>query len=234
MQKTQEMQVWSLGREDPLEKEWQLTAVFLHGKFHGQRSLVGYSPWGHKELDMTEDTAQRTHPKTWCLHTIVTYCYFSWFCDLGSAWLGDDSASCSVKWDYLFSCSQLLTGLAWARRSKKPSLIGLTPRVLPLWSLSMSGLGFLTAWLSQGSQTSYREAGSLGNTQQLMVLLRPRLQSPRVNIIPITLCWSELVTRSTQTHREEKRTPLLGVQGDMYTRWWEEMLVAKLGLCLLQ
>ena len=98
----------------------------------------------------------------------------------------------------------------------------------------MSGLGFLTAWLSQGSQTSYREAGSLGNTQQLMVLLRPRLQSPRVNIIPITLCWSELVTRSTQTHREEKRTPLLGVQGDMYTRWWEEMLVAKLGLCLLQ
>ena len=28
--------------------------VFLPGKFHGQRSLVGYSPWGRKELDMTE------------------------------------------------------------------------------------------------------------------------------------------------------------------------------------
>ena len=27
---------------------------FLLGKFHGQRSLVDYSPWGHKELDMTE------------------------------------------------------------------------------------------------------------------------------------------------------------------------------------
>ena len=27
---------------------------FLPGKFHGQRSLVGYSPWDHKELDMTE------------------------------------------------------------------------------------------------------------------------------------------------------------------------------------
>ena len=34
--------------------EWQPTPVFLPGKFHGQRSLVGYSPWGHKESDMTE------------------------------------------------------------------------------------------------------------------------------------------------------------------------------------
>ena len=31
-----------------------LTPVYLPGKSHGQRSLVGYSPWGHKELDMTE------------------------------------------------------------------------------------------------------------------------------------------------------------------------------------
>ena len=35
-------------------KGWQLTPVFLPGEFHGQRSLVGYSPWGHKESDMTE------------------------------------------------------------------------------------------------------------------------------------------------------------------------------------
>ena len=38
----QEIQVQSLGQEDPLEKEWQPTPVFLSGKFHGQRSLVGY------------------------------------------------------------------------------------------------------------------------------------------------------------------------------------------------
>ena len=31
-------------------------SVFLLGKFHGQRSLAGYSPWGHKESDMTEVT----------------------------------------------------------------------------------------------------------------------------------------------------------------------------------
>ena len=34
-------------------REWQLTPVLLPGESHGQRSLVGYSPWGGKELDMT-------------------------------------------------------------------------------------------------------------------------------------------------------------------------------------
>ena len=41
----QEMQVWSLGQEDPLERERQPTPVFLPGKFCGQRSLAGCSPW---------------------------------------------------------------------------------------------------------------------------------------------------------------------------------------------
>ena len=43
-----------LSQKDPLEEEWQPTPVFLPGKSHGQRSLVGYSPWGCKELDITE------------------------------------------------------------------------------------------------------------------------------------------------------------------------------------
>ena len=34
-------------------REWQSTPGFLPGEFHGQRNLVGYSPWGHKELDVT-------------------------------------------------------------------------------------------------------------------------------------------------------------------------------------
>jgi len=33
---------------------WQSTSVFLPREFHGQRSLVGYSSWGHKQLDTTE------------------------------------------------------------------------------------------------------------------------------------------------------------------------------------
>ena len=40
--------------EDPWRREWQPTPVFLPGEFHGRRSLEGYSLWGHKESDMTE------------------------------------------------------------------------------------------------------------------------------------------------------------------------------------
>ena len=47
-----------LGQEDPLEEEWQPTPVFLPGESHGQRSLVGYSPKGHKESDTTERPTQ--------------------------------------------------------------------------------------------------------------------------------------------------------------------------------
>ena len=50
----QETEVQSLGHEDPLEKISLPSPVFLPGEFHGQRSFVGYSPWGHKESDTTE------------------------------------------------------------------------------------------------------------------------------------------------------------------------------------
>ena len=38
----------------PWRREWHPTLVFLPGESHGQRSLAGYSPWGHKESDTTE------------------------------------------------------------------------------------------------------------------------------------------------------------------------------------
>ena len=44
----QETLVPSLGQEDPLEKEMATHSSILPGKSHGQRSLVGYSLWGHK------------------------------------------------------------------------------------------------------------------------------------------------------------------------------------------
>ena len=37
----------------PWQRAWQPTPIFLPGEFHGQRSLVGYSPWGHKEPDLS-------------------------------------------------------------------------------------------------------------------------------------------------------------------------------------
>ena len=51
MQKTW---VWSLGREDPLENRMATHSSILAGKSHEQKSLVGYSAWGHRESDMTE------------------------------------------------------------------------------------------------------------------------------------------------------------------------------------
>ena len=38
----------------PWRSEWQPTPVFLQGEFHGKRSLVSCSPWGHKESDTTK------------------------------------------------------------------------------------------------------------------------------------------------------------------------------------
>ena len=40
--------------QEALLENWQPTAVLLPGKSHGQRSLAGYSPWGRKESDTTE------------------------------------------------------------------------------------------------------------------------------------------------------------------------------------
>ena len=41
-------------RKTSWRRAWQPTPVFLPREFHGQRSLAGYSPWGHKESDMPE------------------------------------------------------------------------------------------------------------------------------------------------------------------------------------
>ena len=50
----QETWVQSLGWEDPLEEEMAPHSSILAGESHEQRSLLGYSPWGHKESDTAE------------------------------------------------------------------------------------------------------------------------------------------------------------------------------------
>ena len=58
-------------RENPWGREWLPPPVFLLSEFHRQRSLVGYSPWGRKELDMTEwliwqkSTGSESKPNAW-------------------------------------------------------------------------------------------------------------------------------------------------------------------------
>ena len=48
-------------REDPLEKEMATHSSIFPRKFHGQRSLAGYSPWGHEESDATVRVPACTH-----------------------------------------------------------------------------------------------------------------------------------------------------------------------------
>ena len=48
-------------RKIPWRREWLPTLVFLPGEFHGQRSLVGFSPQGHKESHMTEQLSLYVH-----------------------------------------------------------------------------------------------------------------------------------------------------------------------------
>ena len=50
-------------RKIPRRRAWQPSPLFLPGESHGQRSVVGYSPWCPKELNMTEVTE----------HTLATY-----------------------------------------------------------------------------------------------------------------------------------------------------------------
>ena len=56
----QEIPVQSLRVKIPWRREWQPTAVFLLRIFYGQRSLVGCSPWGCKELDVTDQLTQQS------------------------------------------------------------------------------------------------------------------------------------------------------------------------------
>ena len=60
----QETQVRSCVRKILRKRQWQPTPVFLPGKFHGQRSLAGYSPWSHKESNTAEHAHARAHTHT--------------------------------------------------------------------------------------------------------------------------------------------------------------------------
>ena len=52
----------------PWRRAWQPTPVFLPGESHGQRSLAGYSPWGHTESDTTERLSIHAH--LYCSRTL--------------------------------------------------------------------------------------------------------------------------------------------------------------------
>ena len=54
-----------------MRRKWHPTPVLLPGKYHGQRSLGGYSPWGLKELDMTEQHHFHALEKEMATHSSI-------------------------------------------------------------------------------------------------------------------------------------------------------------------
>ena len=77
----QETWVPSLGEDDPLEKGMATHSSILAGESHGQRSLAGCSPWGHKDSDTTEQLTHRPSqetplPETSCSALALLPCVF--------------------------------------------------------------------------------------------------------------------------------------------------------------
>ena len=70
----QETWVRSLGQEDPWRRECLSTPVFLPGESSGLRSQAGYSPWGHKESDITEQLTLAAAAAAKLLQSCPTRC----------------------------------------------------------------------------------------------------------------------------------------------------------------
>ena len=67
VQETWVTQVWFWFKKIPSNRKWKPAPGFLPGKFQGQRNLAGYSPWGHKQSDITEHTHACKHTHTECV-----------------------------------------------------------------------------------------------------------------------------------------------------------------------
>ena len=77
----QEIQVPSLGEEDPLEKEMATYSSIFAWEIHGQRSLEGCTPWGCKESDMNEQLINNSkHHTQW----VISYIMQKYFLNLSN------------------------------------------------------------------------------------------------------------------------------------------------------
>ena len=122
MQETQETQAWSLGWEDPLEKEMATNSSFLAWEIsHGQRSLGGYSPRGCKTVRHDLVTEQQ-HP---CTKEAQLWRPTQWVWELGL------SAGSKTSQGHILSNSSLLG----FRLVRQPGLSCNCWTTLPLWTL---------------------------------------------------------------------------------------------------
>ena len=136
-------------------KQWQPTPVLLPGKSHGQRCLVGCSPWGRKEVDTTEQ-----------LHF-----HFSLSC-IGEG--NGNSLQCSCLenprnggdwWAAIYGVTQSRTQLKWLSSSSSSTCIGRTYQFNSIQLLSCVWL-FATPWTA-----THQASLSITNSQTLLKLM---------------------------------------------------------------
>ena len=116
-------------RKIPWRRKWQPTPVVLPGKSHGQKSLVGYNPWGHNESSETGLT-----------HTLI--CWLSFGCTgllLSGLSLAGASGGYSLLLCSAFSLWWLL--LLWRTGSKSKHCSGRGAWAWFLHSMCDPGLG---------------------------------------------------------------------------------------------
>ena len=116
-------------------RKWQPASVFLPGKPHGQRSLVGYRPWGHKRDPTSRLNSNCSYYSRMIFFVSLcnTSCYFSFhflFCSLGpfSWW------ACVKAYQFCLSKKQSFVSLIF--------FFLLVSILFPLWSFFLPNLGY--------------------------------------------------------------------------------------------
>ena len=100
-------ETWVRSLKLPWRRAWQPTPVFLSGECHGQRSLVGYSPWGQKQLDMTEWLTFHRHDRNLHLINICPSQYYQ------------NSLETPIMWYYASSFWEVIWEYIWGNKGKE-------------------------------------------------------------------------------------------------------------------
>ena len=139
----QEVQIWSPSQKDPLEKRMTAHYSILPGKSHGQRSLLGYSPWDHKRVGHNSASKQQSSVQSL---SHVRFFVTPWIAARqGSLYITISRSSLKLtSIESLMPSSHLILG--------RPLL--LLPPILPSIRVFSSELALHTRWPSIGASAS--------------------------------------------------------------------------------
>ena len=164
----------------PWGRPWWPTPGVLPGKFHGQRSLVGYSPWGPKELDTTEQLRAQTDVKKTREGGRVTQAGVSFTS------LSDTSARSLRAWEVGKGHKAHSSVCDRSQERRKT-------QACSLWRMARWDVSVLTSIKRMIFQTGLHEIGGNGVPSCFKSLLGART---------VTLCDSESLHTGSQHHSQ--------------------------------